>query len=167
MKNIFMILALLLLIFDSSYAQKNKDSIVVEKSFWNDTYYQNGKEITKRHVIKILKNNIKTKDIIKSSEKNQEIGDLILIIGVPLTVYSLWDLEHSLNNVNKSYEKQLIEIFLSIGIDVIGISFIINGNNYFNKAVDTYNNKVPYTFNYKRDLKVYLTYNGLGLVYRF
>lgn len=168
--------------FNHLFSQTKSDTISVEYSFWGNSYFINGNELSKSAVRGILGTNPVSQDLISSSSTKKTWGYIVLSAGLLYTAYYCYDLyqylEYGGNSMNYNYHnyaykksdetsKYLIKGAVAVGIDLIGLYLLYDSNVTFKKALRKYNQSIGKTTSYENELKIFLGYNRINLAYHF
>jgi hypothetical protein len=156
-------------------AQNATDTIRVDYSFWNNSYYLGDTKQYKDDIRDILARNSNSQALMKSSTKNKTWSNIILTTGALLTAYTIYrglvigkSGGHSpFENQSYGYDatKFNIRAVLALTLDLVGGVLLISSNNQFHKAIKAYNNKN--SFISSLDYDFYIGYNRIGVVVVF
>jgi hypothetical protein len=160
-------------------AQNATDTIRVDYSFWNNSYYLGDMEHSKSEIRDILYANPSSQKLMKSYSTYKTWGYISLAGGTLLTgaaIYSIWDLYSNRrtytyeelprrNSIFNNFTAALLIIELTVAIDLMAILLLNESNDIFRRAVKAYNNKNSFISNLDYDF--YIGYNRIGVVVVF
>ncbi|MCO5251173.1 MAG: hypothetical protein M9949_07100 [Candidatus Kapabacteria bacterium] len=155
-------------------AQNATDTIRVEYSFWNNSYYLGDTKQYKDDIRDILYRNLSTQDLMESSTSYKIWGNITLTTGLILTAYTIYDglmMGHSsgrspFENQSYGYDATRFNITAAIAVvlDLTGILLLLDSNSKFNRAIKAYNKN---SLSSNIDYDFYIGYNRIGVVVVF
>lgn len=161
MKKIGAILFFVLIGTATSFGQTDTDSIYLKKVFGAYQFYYHNQKLSLPQIKNVMSSNELALEQIKSAQSTNNIGMVFACAGGFLVG---WPLGTALGGGEPNWAAA------GAGVGLIAITFAIT-NSYnikAKRAVDTYNNGLGATsFWDSSELRVGLTANGGGLIFRF
>ncbi len=151
-----------ILIFMSfcSFGQNENDSIKIHQSLFT-IYSQNGERVRMSRLLKLTKGNPEANALLKKSQSNNFMGNLLGVVGGFILGYQLVA-------ITSNRSDGLTSLAVGAGLSVLSIPFSARAQRQSTKAVRLYNNSLGKTSYYHpAELKLKFIPNGLGLVLKF
>lgn len=141
------------------FAQTQPDSIEVKKGFWGVTFKQDGKILTTRQLLDLTQSNTEAFKEMNIAKNNFTAGSVFGFAGGFMVGYPLGA---SVGGGKPNW------VMAGIGACLICVSipFSTAYSKHARNAVRIYNSGKPLSMN-KIDLKLNLTYNGIGVKINF
>lgn len=161
MKKILALLTLLTFSLTASLAQNSTEPITMQKTFSGYKYSQGPQNLSMRKLVKTLKVNEQAYKEIRSTRRLNNLTSVIGFIGGSMIGYQ---------SGNAITGRKTNVLVAGIGLALIGVSIPINKqtNKKAKKAVNTYNEWLNTSNSWdKKELKLNLNQNGLGLTLNF
>ncbi|MBI3260387.1 MAG: hypothetical protein HYZ54_13090 [Ignavibacteriae bacterium] len=121
-----------------------QDTIRIEKSFPNNTYYIGSQSFSRSELVDILYKNPASEDLANASSWGKNIGYLLIGSGLVFTAISLNDIyeTHLNEGAFPSSNTFYITSLLAIASEFIGIITLLDSKSNFYKAVKLYNSNI-------------------------
>ncbi len=128
-------------------AQTSQDSIIVDYSFWGNSYAIKGVEVPRSDIVDILENNINSSDRLVSSSWNKNLGYIALGAGLLLTINQIKEvyMDNTYSGGTNKSSGFVISSALALGLDLTGLLLIRQSNKQFQSAIKIYNRKLSDT----------------------
>ncbi len=139
----------------SLLSQNPADSIQVKKRL-GTVFQQNGKNLTPRQLVNITQANQEAYSEMRIAKRNYDFGYIIGFSGGFLVG---WPIGTSLGGGDPNWTLAAI----GAGLIVVSIPFSTGYTKHAKKAVAIYNKSLKTSYLSKPELRIGLTYNGIGL----
>lgn len=161
MKRIVATFSLLTICFVLSFGQTEAELITIKKTFGGYSFYQGASRLTMNQLVTTMQPNEHAYKEIKAAQSTYTMAAIFAGAGGFLVG---WPIGSAIGGGEPNWTLAAI----GAGLIVISIPISQKFNKQAHNAVDTYNMGL-YTSSvqYKRELRISTTPNGLGLLFRF
>ena len=161
MKRITIIISLLLVSLTFTFGQTVSNPISMKKAFGGYQFYQGTKRLTMNGLVLSMKPNEQAYKEIKSAQSTYTMA---MIFGYAGGFMVGWPIGTAIGGGDPNW----VMAGIGAGLIVVAIPLSQNFNKKAKTAVDTYNEGLqPSSFWNKRELKLSMTGNGVGLTLRY
>lgn len=161
MKKIAIIMTLLTVSLTFAFGQNVNDAILMKKSFGSYQFYQGDKRLNMRQLVDVMRPNEQAYMQIKSAKSTYTLA---AIVGATGGFMVGWPLGTALGGGEPNW----VMAGVGAGLIVVSIPITQNFNKKAKQAVDTFNGGLQSnSFWDNRELRLAMTGNGIGLVFRF
>ena len=151
--------SVLLFSFIWVHGQYQSDSIAIKKAF-GTRFQQNGRNLTPRQLLDITKSNPDALAEMKLAKRNYDVGYVFGFAGGFLIG---WPIGTAIGGGDPNWTLAAV----GAGLAVISIPFTVSYTKHARNAVHIYNKELKYSYFVEPDLKIGLTYNGVGIQIKF
>jgi len=161
MKRIAIIISLLTFTFSFAFGQTSPDSVFMKKAFGGYQFYQADKRLNMNQLVKAVKSNEQAYSQIKSAQSTYTFASVIGFAGGFMVG---WPIGAAIGGGEPNWAMAGI----GAGLIVASVPLSKKFNKQAKQAVDTFNGGLSASsFWDKRELKLSMTGNGIGLTLRF
>lgn len=158
MKNI-LITCILLVCFISVKAQRQADTIQIEKKF-NTNYLLLGEKLTPKQLLTIMEVNPTAYDLMKKAKRNYDASQIIAGVGGFMIGFPI-------GTAIAGGDPNWLLAGIGVGLVGVAIPFSINYNKKARAAVALYNDGIRSLGSHKIEMKFALNAKGIGLTLNF